>query len=468
MPSAAAKTTTDTTLPSKRSRKIARKFAFTVSLLIVLTMCSYWLISSFNTQNILNRQATDLGNVLAEQTAAQLTELVLANDLISMNVVLGNLTESSAIAAVSVLNVDGNVIASATTNRATPTPFIPLPIQLSSLNVDYLAPINLADSVAGYVRLRLDLTYIEVAMVNNLLLILGATFLIIIVAALLTSTYLQYLVSFPANLLAYSLSNLRSGKIESCPEPKSEGELTAAIRQFNATAEFLAANTYLSKLQEPAADETAESVLQQASREDVTLLAIKLANFHYLASTQDEDALIAVLNNFYFLAGKVSQLYGATVCFCSEGDILVTFDRVPLQEERAFMAVCAGQLFLKLINELPQFEDARHSAKFRLAIHSGSAIKGLYSAISDDSVNLMGGTVDLVWQLSEECPDNALLLSEASLLHAGPGSRVEAEDYIEVGAPDSVKTYLAGDPLEEFALLIERQASQLGSLYAND
>lgn len=464
---ATGQASTDSPSSGKRSRKIARKFALSVCLLIVLTMCSFWLITSFNTQNILNRQATELGNLLAEQTAAQLTELVLANDLISMNVVLSQLAQSSTIAAVSVLNVDGNVIASATTNSPTATPFMPLPIALSSLSVDYLAPINLADSVAGYIRLRLDLSYIEVTIVNNLLLIIGATFLLIVIAALLTSTYFQTLVSFPANLLAYSLSNLRTGKIETCPEPKTENELSQVIRQYNATAEFLAANTYLNKLDTPDPNDTKQKFQTMAKRDDVTLLAIKLANFHYLASTQNEESLITLLNNFYFLAGKVSQLYGATVCFCSEGDILVNFDRVPLQEERAFMAICAGQLFLKLVGELDQFDDVKHNAKFRLAVHSGSAIKGLYSAISDDSVNLMGSTVDLVWQLSEECPDNTLILSETSLKHAGPGTRVEAEEFVEVGEPESIKTYLAGAPLEEFHLLIERQANQLKSLYSD-
>ena len=103
-----------TTITQSSTKQISRKFTFAISLLLILAMCIFWLISSFNTQNLLRQQADDLGQSLARQTAAQLTELMLANDLISFNVVLGNLTRDSSIAEVSVLNVDNEITVSYT------------------------------------------------------------------------------------------------------------------------------------------------------------------------------------------------------------------------------------------------------------------------------------------------------------------------------------------------------------------
>ena len=82
-------------------------------MLLSLAMCVFWLISNYNTQNILRQQADNLGNVLAQQTATQLTELVLANDLISMNVILGNLAKNSSIGEIAVVNIDNEIIAAA-------------------------------------------------------------------------------------------------------------------------------------------------------------------------------------------------------------------------------------------------------------------------------------------------------------------------------------------------------------------
>jgi len=267
------------------SKQISRKFSVAICLLLVLSMCVFWLISSYNTQNLLRQQADGLGQSLARQTAAQLTELMLANDLISMNVVLGNLIQDSSIAEVSVVNVDNEIIASATGNDAEIQSLIPLPFSLTSLQTEYSAPITLADSIAGFVRLRLDLTYIEAGTIDSLVLIIGATALLLMVAVAVTSTYFQYLVSFPANLLSFSLSNIRKGEIETCPEPTSNNEISTAIRQFNATAEFLAQNTFLNNFgtRQPEADE--QTFKTQAGMQDSTLLAIRMSNFQYLAST---------------------------------------------------------------------------------------------------------------------------------------------------------------------------------------
>ena len=206
-------------------------------------MCVFWLITSYNTRNLLQQQANELGQALAQQTATLLTELVLANDLISMNVVLVNLTRDSSIAEIAVLNIGNNVIAEVVGSPAETAPLIPLP--LNTIEAEYLAPISLADSVAGSVRVRLDLGYIEAGTINNLLLVMVATILLVVASWFISTNYYQYLVSFPANLLAFSLSNIRSGIIETCPEPENSNEISTAIRQFNATAEFLAQNTLL-------------------------------------------------------------------------------------------------------------------------------------------------------------------------------------------------------------------------------
>ena len=194
----------------------------------------------------MRQQADGLGQSLARQTASQLTELMLANDLISMNVILANLVRDSSIAEVSVVNLNNEILASATGTNSETQLLIPLPFELTSLEAEYSAPITLADSIAGFVWLRLDLTYIEVGTLNSLILVIGATVLLLIVASTITATYYQYLVSFPANLLSFSLSNIRKGEIEACPEPSTNNEISSAIRQFNATAEFLAQNTFLS------------------------------------------------------------------------------------------------------------------------------------------------------------------------------------------------------------------------------
>lgn len=450
----------------KPVKPIARKFAVSVALLMVLAMCVFWLINAYQTRNLLRQQADNLGQSLSQQIANQLTELVLANDLISMNVVLGGLVGSAAIAEVSVLNVDRNVIAAANAVVEEPNVWLPVPIPFTPVNGEYTATIRLADSIAGYVELELDLAYIEAALVNNLILTVGATILLVIVASMLVTTYMQYLISFPANMLAFSLSNIRQGNIETCPEPKGNSEISTAIRQYNATAEFLAQNTFLSNFgaQLPSDDE--QSLQHQPGQRDVTLLCIKLSNFQYLSSTQSEDTMVRLLNKFYFYAGKVTQLYTGRVSFCFEDEILIHFDDSMVEEEQAFFAACAGQLFLQLVDDLCDLGDVILPAKFRLAVHSGQAVIDLYSPITQTNSNLAGKTLDITRQLCNVCPDNNMLISARAFEHTGAGSRIEADAYGEVGDLEPVNTFIALEPMSDYRLLLERQAMQLITLYS--
>ena len=392
-------------------------------------MCVFWLISNYNTQNILRQQADNLGNTLAVQAATQLTELVLANDLISMNVFLGSLARNSSISEIAVVNIDNEVISAARSAAIVPSTIIPLPIPLTRLQAEYLAPINVADSTACYVRLSLDLSYIEVGIVNNFLFILAATVLLLIIAAVLMTTYFQYLISFPANLLAFSISNIRKGEIETCPEPANNNELSMAIRQFNATAEFLAQNTFLDNFGHRKPETDPQAFDTSYGTQDVTLLSIKMANFHYLASTLNEQTLVNLLNKYYFFAGKVAQLYNGKVTYCAEDEVVINFAAEQLEEEQAFYAICYGQLFLQLVGDLNDIDNDNIAAKFKLAVHCGQAISGLYSPVTQDTNNLTGKTLDATRKICDEAPNNSLLISEACFQQAGAGTRIDAEEF---------------------------------------
>ena len=461
--------TTDATAQKSagKNSQISRKFSISGCLLLLLAMCVFWLISNYNTQNLLKQQADRHGQILAQQVALQLTELVLTNDLISMNVVLNSLTRGSSIIEVAVINVNNEVIAAANGNVHESTTLIPLPVTFSTVPAEFRATISIQDSIAGYVRVRLDTSYIETGIVNTLMLISAATLLLLIVAVTVTSTYFQYLVSFPVNLLAFSISNIRKGEIETCPEPENNNEISAAIRQFNTTAEFLAQNTFLDNFgkRKPTADQ--QNFKIEPGTQDVTLLNIKMANFHYLSSTLSEELLVSLLNKYYFFAGKVSQLYSGQVSYCAEDEIVMNFSSGQFAEEQAFYAACAGQLFLQLLGDLNDVEGQHVAAKFKLAVHSGKAVSGLYSPVTQETNNITGKTLDITRQICKECPDNSLLISEPCFQHAGAGTRIDAEEFSIVDDELQIITYISSDPMSDYKLLLERQAIQLVTLYSD-
>ena len=449
---------------SNLSLPVSRKFSLLVGSLLILTMTIFWLLTSYSSQNILRQQADILGENLASQTAAQVTELMLANDLISMNVVLTSLANDSTISEVSVVDVNNRIIARASARNSEIVRLIPIPIPLLSLENDYVTPISIADSIIGYVRLTLDIGYIEAGMVDNLALIISATLLLLVVSIAITTLYYKYLVNFPINLLSFYIGKIREGEVETCPVPKDNNELTAVIRQFNATAEFLAQNTFQKNIgvSQPTSEE--KNYKDLIGEEDTTVLLINMSNFQYLASTLSERHLASLLNKYYFYSGKISQLYNGYVCFCSEDEILINFNKIEIPEEQAFYAICSAQLFLQLFADMSQ---EVNDAKFRLAVHSGNALNLLYSPITQKMDNLSGETLDITRMISKECPNNSILISESAFTNAGAGTRVDAEVFGPVGEGEQINSLLALSPMSEYKFLLQKQAVQLLKLYKN-
>jgi class 3 adenylate cyclase len=192
-----------------------------------------------------------------------------------------------------------------------------------------------------------------------------------------------------------------------------------------------------------------------------------MANFYYLSSTLNETLMVNLLNKFNFLMGKVSQLYNGTVSYCAEGELVINFAEEQSEDEQAFYAICAGQLMLQLLGDLADVGDERIPVKLKIAVHSGPLVSGLYSAITQDTTNLTGKTLDLTREICDECPDNCLLLSATTFDHAGAGTRVDAEEFTVLDDHGrELAIYLAQEPMSDYGLLLERQAIQLVTLYA--
>lgn len=167
---------------SRHSLLTSRQRTLLVCGLVLAGMAMVWLVSHSATRLRLEQQTDSLGTTLANQTALLATELVLSNDLISLNVLLTELTRSPAVSQAAVFTVDDQVLAisgpsaSRNTNRE--------PGRTGS----YVAPIALQDSVAGYVRIYLDQQRTGGGSAATVWMIPGAMALMMLLSATLMTT----------------------------------------------------------------------------------------------------------------------------------------------------------------------------------------------------------------------------------------------------------------------------------------
>ncbi len=438
--------------------RIASRFSLIVSLGLLLAMSVFWLISSYHTRLVLQAQADQLGSTVARQAAELLAEHVQANDRISINVILEELAADPAVIEVALLDEQGRRIAVAgAPNAGTPISFLVRPILRDEY---YIRTIEFLGATHGAVSVGLDLGYLQSALYDNLIFIVGATLIMILLAYLFVSAYCQVSLAFPMNLLSYSLSKIRRGEVADCPDIAGQDELATLTRQYNATAQFLTRYTFLDSFDEkvPAAD------AKTWQSEEISLLVIRMSNYFSLATAMSQDHAMRLLERYYFFAGQVSRIYNGHICYCHEDEILISFDRVPTPEEQAYYAIYAGQLFLRLIKHLnTQPDGIRTNASFCLTAHSGTVPARLYSPVSGANDSLIGETPDLARQICNECPDNGLLISADCYQLAGADSRVNAEPFDEEAGEAPV--LLALTPPEEHDELLDRQAARLIAAY---
>ena len=108
-------------------------------------------------------------------------------------------------------------------------------------------------------------------------------------------------------------------------------------------------------------------------------------------------------------------------------------------------------------------------AKFTLASHSGSMLRGIYSPITHATNSLSGTTLDQARALCNEAPDNSLLISEPCYEAAGDWSRLDAHAYLDIdSSPFDFEAYLSLEPLSDYRLLLDRQAHQLIALWSQE
>ncbi len=132
-------------LPLLNNLTLKYKIALCFSGILILIISTLWLLTENDIETNIKLQADELGTTLAEQVADSVIELVLANDLLGLNVVISQLSSSTSVNQVTVFDVDDNILARSGERSANPLH-----------NTSYRAEIALQNAVAGSVMLELN------------------------------------------------------------------------------------------------------------------------------------------------------------------------------------------------------------------------------------------------------------------------------------------------------------------------
>lgn len=130
---------------------IALRIASHNVILVALALVIYACVMGLQFKQAMHEQADALGESLTTQTATSATELLVSNDILSLNVLLNNLTKNKLVAHAAIYSVDNRILAEAGQR--------PKPGLLGETGGMYQSKITFQDVTAG--QLRISLTWIS-------------------------------------------------------------------------------------------------------------------------------------------------------------------------------------------------------------------------------------------------------------------------------------------------------------------
>ncbi|MCR8414535.1 AhpA/YtjB family protein, partial [Pseudomonas aeruginosa] len=144
----------------QRRVPIALRLASHSLILVALALLIYAWVMGMQFRQAMQQQADALGQSLITQTAASATELLVSNDILSLNVLLNNLVKNPLVAHAAIYSVDQRILAEAGSR--------PKQSLLGATEGLYSTPITFQEVIAGHLRISLDMQQFQQPMMISL------------------------------------------------------------------------------------------------------------------------------------------------------------------------------------------------------------------------------------------------------------------------------------------------------------
>ncbi|NQD93599.1 histidine kinase [Pseudomonas sp. CrR25] len=172
----------------QRRVPLALRIASHSLLLVALALVIYAWVIGMQFKQAMQQQAEALGTSLITQTATSATELLVSNDILSLNVLLSNLVKNPLVAHAAIYSVDNRILAEAGSR--------PGKSMLGETEGLYSTPITFQEVIAGQLRISLDMRQFQQPMTISLQ-SMGILSLILLALALSLSLRLGRHISTP-------------------------------------------------------------------------------------------------------------------------------------------------------------------------------------------------------------------------------------------------------------------------------
>ena len=475
----------DTQADSTPVKPIARKVALALAGFVAVTLGILWLILATNLQSLLNSQTETFGNAIAKQSAYAASELVLADDLLSLNVIATKLAEDSNVESASFFDANNKLLAqsgnAAANDPANNTLLLrpsaedtkPTAFNSYSRGDTYVAPVTFQDVLAGYAQITLNKESITSTIRNSIQWMSIATIFILIISFIL-SFILGRHITHPVKLLTQAANAIAGGNLDYRITETRNDEIGRLINSFNSMAQGIKERQQIENtFSQYMAPDIAQNILSNLDQPGIpsqyvnaSVLFLDIVGFTAMCEDMEPEEVAKLLNEYYYFILKTSTLYNGSVDkFIGDGAMII-FGAIEEDLEHASHAIFCAELLLCLVGKLNTLRAQKGLpiAEFKLGIHCGEMLAGTLGCSEHMQYTVVGNTVNLASRLCNTGQAGKLVISE-KVYHASQlGNKLDVEKQVSLtvkGKSEPISVYIIDGLKDDYLSLIESQANDL-------
>jgi adenylate cyclase len=457
---------------------IVHKVGIVLISLVILTTVTFSLIVQHRLTQALLEQLELVGGALAEQTANSAAELILAEDLLSLNVIVTKVAKSPYIIGAGILNAEQTPLAQAGSIDATRMTTLKAEHHPSDFAV-FTAPIRFKDVNIGVAIIVLDKRIVTTTLKNSIHWISAGTFALILVGigvALLLARH----ITNPLNQLIDAAKNIRKGQFDHRLPEKRSDEIGDLMHSFNEMMQGLkehqqmavAFNRYLDPSVVNALLYT-EPTKPPFDYTEASVLFVDIVGFTALSEKLKPQEIVLLLNTYYTLVQKVANQYGGIVDkYMGDGAMIIFGAPIP-DPHHAFKATCSGMTLVELAGELNQclpHIKRLNQIQIRLGLHTGMVLAGTLGGHERMQYTVIGDNVNIASRICDQGIPGKLTMSQKSYEAMEGAQRLDIDHSYtsEIrGRRERISVVVVNRFNEQYALYLSPFIEELRSQFFN-